>query len=793
MVNIGVTIGVTSDVTTDDSEDEYIRSVELRVQEELSKIEKVLIGQEDTSNTTRAVSRAECTSRPSSQLSGTSRPTSRLESSRSYPVTLRTSTTPQPERAAPSNRRIDPYLHEESQNVSRPTSEARSSVIADVPNELSSAAMPGTSDPICPISSIISSMTTVGVPSTHIKDTLKGERTSSTTQKNFITAPPLDTVLINQFSEIQPNLHQRPLVGINQSNNSSDRKNSTTSQSTRSSTASDRIPVRHRAVPRSTPRADAPPLVETRTASPARQTGNVSNGQNQSCQSDPSRVTNNHGSYPSNYRRRQNIPLFEPAVNTTQHAEQSTWVDESAGNLNALPTTSYQLSPNDAVIATYTDPSDRTIQSTRPDTQGYPDMFTDLRRQLAEEDRNKEPHRRIPVEREWGEPLNTVHMEFGAISRPGTSMSRRAPVLPPCSKGKKSETEKKLSNVLPSAGLSKQQQQSQNLFHDNGYPSAPAKTVSQISPTPCHPKVAVFHDEIDLISLTSETAGNKTEEELQQYVNAFYDSNPRHKFKESYPFMAEGMVQKDYQTGELKVFSSRLGKTMIPDKRAETSHDYVYFLVVKPGDFRGFVFDTHPRCLISAKFPSVESIVVRGYAILAHSINPGDDSSKKENRWICWNDSLGMMQILSGSARIPLKKQVVWDKQLDIISIHAIFENGRFIVKTVVALTNSGEKKQHFPNEVFLVTDPEYVKPVDDDLVFSSKKLGANIYIKQSLVGNVEVPPGCAYQLVVAPTFTKSTNLQYRALLLIHKPSDFWEDKEWIKDILVERMHAHNL
>ncbi|ULU11220.1 hypothetical protein L3Y34_015009 [Caenorhabditis briggsae] len=784
MVNIGITIGVTSDVTADDSEDEYIRSVELRVQEELSKIEKVLIGQEDTSDTTR----------PSSQLSGTSRRTSRLELSRSYPVTSGKSTIPHPKQAAPSNRRIDPYLHEESQNVSRPASEARSSVIVDAPNESSSAAMPGTSDPICPISSIISSMVTVGVPITHLKDTLRGEPTSSTTQKNVITAPPLDRIFTNPFSEtrIQPNSHQRPLVGINQSNNSSDRKNSTTSQFTRSSTASDRIPVTHRAVSRSTPRADAPPLVETRTASPARQTGNVSNGQNQPCQLDPSRVTNNHGSYSSNYRRRPLIPLFEPAVNTTQHAEQSTWVDESAGNLNALPTTSYQLSPNDAVIATYTDPSDGTIQSTRPDARGYPDMFTDLRRQLAEEDRKKEPHRNS-VNREWGEPLNTVHMEFGAISRPSTSMSRRPPVLPPCSKGKKSESEKKLPNVSPSAGLSTHQQQSQNLFHDNGYPSAPAKNVSQISPTPCHPKVAVFHNEIDLISLTSETAGNKTEEELQQYVNAFYDNNPRHKFKESYPFMAEGMVQKDYQTGELKVFSSRLGKTMIPDKRTDTSHDYVYFLVVKPGDFRGFVFDTHPRCLISAKFPSVESIVVRGYAILAHSINPGDDSSKKENRWICWNDSLGMMQILSGSARIPLKKQVVWDKQLDIISIHAIFENGRFIVKTVVALTNSGEKKQHFPNEVFLVTDPEYVKMMDDDLVFFSKKLRASIYIKQSLVGNVEVPPGCSYQLVVAPTFTKSTNLQYRALLLIHKPNDFWEERKWIKEILVERMHAHNL
>lgn len=83
---------------------------------------------------------------------------------------------------------------------------------------------------------------------------------------------------------------------------------------------------------------------------------------------------------------------------------------------------------------------------------------------------------------------------------------------------------------------------------------------------------------------------------------------------------------------------------------------------------------------------------------------------------------MGMMGVVSGAARTTLKKQPVWDKQLDvrrsqvfrsvtifqIVSISSVFENNSFLVINLVALTNLEEKKKQFPEEVFLAQDMIY-------------------------------------------------------------------------------------
>lgn len=168
-------------------------------------------------------------------------------------------------------------------------------------------------------------------------------------------------------------------------------------------------------------------------------------------------------------------------------------------------------------------------------------------------------------------------------------------------------------------------------------------------------------------------------------INSYFRfcGTPRDKYKQTYPYLAEGVVQKDDQLqNKLRVFSSRVGKVYIPDSPARGNKDYVYFLVAREGDYRGvslcptdrtiklsfqFTFHPHPRSLVSAKFPNSdqEKIVIRGYAILGHA-NYKKSDVRAEERWVCWNDSMGMMKIYAGAARISLKKHPDWDKPLDV-------------------------------------------------------------------------------------------------------------------------------
>lgn len=514
--------------------------------------------------------------------------------------------------------------------------------------------------------------------------------------------------------------------------------------------------------------------------------------------------------------------------------DQTTWVEDVPSSRNLLPATEFD--PNESILASSSrDPSTSTIEPLDPNRQEFPPMFTELAREFAERERRSQQSQRgfVSVRGLNGEFVqlnirpdnNTPDLspyvmanyqgsldetayrapEFEeSPSRPPTVRPKelRPRILPPIAKGKISAHRPVISvqEVVDSGNQMVSAQRSGRYSQSDAFEPAPF-SVSPIQPlrssTPSvevsveTPVETPAEDNSYLANLTSEDLINMSEKEVLEVTNSFYYSCPHQKFRANYPFLAEGIVQKDCETGELRVYSQRLGKIMIEDTREKKEDDYVYFTVVQPGVYRGFSFYKHPNCLISAKFPSMEQIVLRGYAILAHPVGSREESMR-DNHWVCWNDSLGMMPIIKGSALIPFKKYPVWDKQLDIISFKAGFHNRRFVVEQVVVLTNLKEKQDHFPQEAFLVTDGRFVREGDADLEFHSGRLKAKISIKKMLVGTVDYRENRNFELVVVPTFPGMTNPQFRGLLIINMPCTFWsKDKEWIRKRLADRAQAY--
>ncbi|ULU11217.1 hypothetical protein L3Y34_015008 [Caenorhabditis briggsae] len=298
-------------------------------------------------------------------------------------------------------------------------------------------------------------------------------------------------------------------------------------------------------------------------------------------------------------------------------------------------------------------------------------------------------------------------------------------------------------------------------------------------------------DDINLDALTPEHVENMSEKDQRRVVNAFYESNPRHKFKESYPFLMEGMIQKDFENSDLKVYTSRLGSIKIPDTRSqnETSTDYVYFMVSRPGVYGGFLYDKHPPSLVSAKFKSKFETVINGYAIIAHPIGSREQSVQAD-RWICWNDSLGVMNVQRRAAMQSRKKQPNWDMQLDIVSFDASYRMGLFVIDKVTALTNQKEKRDRFPQEMFLLTDAVFKELRSGQAVFYSETIKAEVVIAKDRIGNVQ--EYLPYELVVVPSFSKPTKIEFCALLIIQ--STFWTKyNQWIRDMLAERTDAYRI
>ncbi|UMM12176.1 hypothetical protein L5515_001089 [Caenorhabditis briggsae] len=298
-------------------------------------------------------------------------------------------------------------------------------------------------------------------------------------------------------------------------------------------------------------------------------------------------------------------------------------------------------------------------------------------------------------------------------------------------------------------------------------------------------------DDINLDALTPEHVENMSEKDQRRVVNAFYESNPRHKFKESYPFLMEGMIQKDFENSDLKVYTSRLGSIKIPDTRSqnETSTDYVYFMVSRPGVYGGFLYDKHPPSLVSAKFKSKFETVINGYAIIAHPIGSREQSVQAD-RWICWNDSLGVMNVQRRAAMQSMKKQPNWDMQLDIVSFDASYRMGLFVIDKVTALTNQKEKRDRFPQEMFLLTDAVFKELRSGQAVFYSETIKAEVVIAKDRIGNVQ--EYLPYELVVVPSFSKPTKIEFCALLIIQ--STFWTKyNQWIRDMLAERTDAYRI
>ncbi|EGT46802.1 hypothetical protein CAEBREN_19079 [Caenorhabditis brenneri] len=495
---------------------------------------------------------------------------------------------------------------------------------------------------------------------------------------------------------------------------------------------------------------------------------------------------------------------MQPIVGSSAPVQdQTTWVEEQTNHRNQrFPMNNNQYNPGESLIGSSEeeeDVNDITVEPINPAGE-YPEMFTSFRRQLAEEEnrslRNHHVTFRdtsiVDLGRNNNEPERPPP---SPIIRSNTPVVRRPPLLPPIAKGRIPERREVLPPISPISPLFGPPTNVPTT--SNNMPAASFDSADSAinKPTKEERNKTEHLESADaqyLTNLNPEDLEKMSEEELQQVTNSFYESGPRLKFKQTFPFMAEGIVQKDCETGQLKVYSQRLGRIMLEDQRWKKTEDYVYFVAIKPGVNRGLWFDVHPKCLVSAKFPSVEKLVIRGYAILAHP-NGSREDSIKESRWICWNDSLGLMQVISGAARIPLKKQPVWDKQLDIVSIHANFENRRFVVTKLVALTNSREKKDKFPDEVFLVQDAIFKRQCEDDLLFHSAKLNAPILIKRTLVGEVHTFEQRAFELVVVPTFPRSNTLEFRSMLIIDNPQQFWKrEKEWIRELLIKKAESYD-
>ncbi|EGT46805.1 hypothetical protein CAEBREN_13454 [Caenorhabditis brenneri] len=518
--------------------------------------------------------------------------------------------------------------------------------------------------------------------------------------------------------------------------------------------------------------------------------------------------------------------------------DQTTWVEDVPSPVS--PKDNSPFDPNESILAassSLVDPS--IIEPLDPERNEYPPMFTALTREFAERDRRDQENQRNQQNQNqnYQEPRRTVsvlnlngevvHLNLNArpdnntpdlspymmanyrgsfdesvyrapdIGEPRREL--RARLLPPIAKGKLSTNPvvHVAAAVVDPVGMSSVQRQTNAHHHHHNVfelaENAPLDIQPLRSSTPqsVESVESPSDDSSYLSNLIPEDLMDKSEKEILDITNQFYYSGPYQKFRASYPFLAEGIVQKDCDTGELRVYSQRVGKIMIEDTRKKREDDYVYFIVVSPGVYRGVSFYKHPNCLISAKFPKSDQIVLRGYAILAHPVGPREESMK-DNHWVCWNDSLGVMSIIKGSALIPFKKYPVWDKQLDIISFKAGFHNRKFVVEQVVVLTNLKEKQEHFPQEAFLVTDARWSGDGDVDLEFYSDTVRAPIYIRKMLVGTVDYTENQAFELVVVPTFPGTTNPQFRGLLIISMPCMFWsKDKEWIRKRLVDRAQAY--
>lgn len=477
--------------------------------------------------------------------------------------------------------------------------------------------------------------------------------------------------------------------------------------------------------------------------------------------------------------------------------DQTTWVEEQTNHRNnRFPMNNNQYNPGESLFISSEEEgeglNDITVEPLNLAGE-YPEMFTSFRRQLAEEERNRHVAFRdtsiVDLGRNNNEPEHPPPPS--PIRRSNTPLLRRPTLLPPIAKGRIPERREVLPPSSPLFGPPTNVPTTSNNMPAASSDSADSAIIKPTKEEKMKTEHLESADAKYLMNLNPDDLEKMSEEELQQVTNSFYESGPRLKFKESFPFMAEGVVQKDCETGQLKVYSQRLGRIMLEDSRWKKTEDYVYFVAIKPGVNRGLWFDIHPKCLVSAKFPSVEKLVLRGYAILAHPNGCREDSIR-ENRWICWNDSLGLMSVISGAARTPLKKQPVWDKQLDVVSIHANFENRRFVVAKMVALTNSREKREQFPDEVFLVQDAIFKRQCEDDLLFHSAKLNASILIKRTLVGEVHTFEQRAFELVVVPTFPRCNSLEFRSMLIIDNPQQFWKrEKEWIRELLLKKTESY--
>uniref|UniRef100_A0A1I7T921 Tub domain-containing protein n=1 Tax=Caenorhabditis tropicalis TaxID=1561998 RepID=A0A1I7T921_9PELO len=220
-----------------------------------------------------------------------------------------------------------------------------------------------------------------------------------------------------------------------------------------------------------------------------------------------------------------------------------------------------------------------------------------------------------------------------------------------------------------------------------------------------------------------------------------------------YPFVVDGIIRNPHHNGKLlTVISSRMGKIKIPDQRDshERMADYVHFIVMEPGVYKGFLFSTRPPHLLSFNFPSIH-----GTALLTSS----------GGLTMCWNESLGLMPVFKGAKKTS--------ESLEIVSFHANYEDGRFYVTRVDAI--GGED---FQTNAFLVNDPIILSQNSEDVEVFSKSKNCIIHVEKRLMKGKRIE-----EMVVVPTFPTPTRIVYSAILILD--STFWNSKnQRIKKIL---------
>ncbi|CAB3408468.1 unnamed protein product [Caenorhabditis bovis] len=281
-------------------------------------------------------------------------------------------------------------------------------------------------------------------------------------------------------------------------------------------------------------------------------------------------------------------------------------------------------------------------------------------------------------------------------------------------------------------------------------------------------------------SSASEENRSLTEDEAFALVDEFYYG--KEKFRENYPFYTEGIVMRSTNfRNKIHIYTSRIGRIMIDDSETRKSKNYCFLLVEKPNKFKAIDFSETPKTVISTKFLRNENLEVRAYALLGWG-----DSNSEGTDWIAWNDTLGLMKCLKGAARINKKKFDSWTVSCDPVSVISVFENGKWIVRKISALTSIETIKNNaLPQDAFFssaeLTEVEY-----NFRYVLRADIGINIIVDRKYFARDEqFSLGNRYEGIFVPAFSDKGRKR------IYTGIAFLREFEWEKDPHLNGIKQH--